>query len=84
MICRCEHVSEQEIVEAVACGAKTLDDVKFRARCGMGRCQGGFCTSRVIQIMARELNVSPLEISKKSNGSYILNCETKGLHKEEQ
>jgi glycerol-3-phosphate dehydrogenase len=84
IVCRCEHVSEQEIIDAVACGAKTLDDVKFRSRCGMGRCQGGFCTSRVIQIMAKELNVSPLEICKKSKGSYILNCETKGLHKEEQ
>lgn len=84
IVCRCEHVSEQEVVQAVRVGARTLDDVKFRTRAGMGRCQGGFCTSRVLQIMARELNVSPLELTKKGGTSYILKCETKELHKEQE
>jgi glycerol-3-phosphate dehydrogenase len=84
IICRCEHVSEQEVAEAIRAGARTLDGVKFRTRAGMGRCQGGFCTSRVLQIMARELNVSPLELTKKGGSSYILKCETKELNKEKE
>ena len=77
MICRCEKVSEQEIREAVRAGARTLDEVKFRTLAGFGRCQGGFCTSRVLQIMSEELNVSPLEITKKGKGSHILKGTTK-------
>lgn len=77
MVCRCEKVPEQEIREAVKAGARTLDDIKFRTLAGFGRCQGGFCTSRVIQIMAEELNISPLEITKRGKGSYILKRETK-------
>lgn len=84
IVCRCEHVSEQEVVASVGTGARTLDDIKFRTRAGMGRCQGGFCTSRALQIMARELNVSPLELTKKGGNSYILKCETKELNEEEE
>jgi len=83
IICRCEHVAEQEIIDAVTGGSRMLDDIKFRTRCGMGRCQGGFCTSRVLQVMARELNVSPLGLTKKGDGSYLLACETKTLHQQE-
>jgi glycerol-3-phosphate dehydrogenase len=79
IICRCEKVSEQEVVEAIYKGAKTLDGVKFRTRAGMGRCQGGFCTSRVLQIMARELDVSLLDLRKKGGNSYLLKCGTKDL-----
>jgi len=56
--------------------ARTLDEIKFRTMAGFGRCQGGFCTSRVIQIMAEELNISPLEITKKGKGSYFLTRES--------
>ena len=77
MVCRCENVSEQEIREAVKGGARTLDEIKFRTLAGFGRCQGGFCTSRVIQIMAEELKISPLEMTKKGKDSYILKRETK-------
>ena len=82
MVCRCEKVSEQEIREAVRAGARTLDDIKFRTLAGFGRCQGGFCTSRVLQIMAEELNVSPLEITKRSGDSYILKGKTKSFRGE--
>jgi len=82
IVCRCEKVSEQEIREAVRAGAKTLDDVKFRTLAGFGRCQGGFCTSRVLQIMAEELNVSPVEITKRNDASYILKGKTKSLREE--
>ena len=84
MVCRCEKVSEQEIREAVKAGARTLDEVKFRTLAGFGRCQGGFCTSRVIKIMAEELKVSPLEITKKGKGSYFLTRETRPIQKERQ
>ena len=77
MVCRCEKVSEQEIREAVRAGAKTLDDVKFRTLAGFGRCQGGFCTSRVLQIMSEEQGISPLELTKNGGNSYILAGETK-------
>lgn len=79
MVCRCEKVTEQEIREAVRAGARTLDDIKFRTLAGFGRCQGGFCTSRVLEIMSEELGVSPLELTKKGDGSYILAGETKNF-----
>jgi len=79
IVCRCEHVSEQEIRAAVRAGARTLDEIKFRTLAGMGRCQGGFCTSRVLEIMAEEMGVSPLELTKKGGGSYILESGTKEL-----
>jgi len=79
MVCRCEKVSEQEIREAVRAGAKTLDDIKFRTLAGFGRCQGGFCTSRVIQIISEELGISPLEVTKRGGDSYILTSETKEI-----
>jgi glycerol-3-phosphate dehydrogenase len=60
-------------------GARTLDEIKYKTLAGFGRCQGGFCTSRVIKIMAEELNVSPLEITKNGRGSYILTSETKSV-----
>ena len=82
MVCRCEKVSEQEIRQAVRAGAKTMDDIKFRSLAGFGRCQGGFCTSRVLKIMAEELNVSPTEITKKGGDSFILKSNTKPLKKE--
>jgi len=77
MVCRCMHVSEQEVRAAVRAGARTLDEVKFRTLAGMGRCQGGFCMSRVLQIMAEELRVSQVEITKKGGGSFILTGETR-------
>lgn len=82
MVCRCEKVSEQEIRQAVRAGAKTMDDIKFRTLAGFGRCQGGFCTSRVLKIMAEELNVSPTEITKKGGDSFILKSNAKPLKKE--
>jgi len=62
IICRCETVTEKEVVDAIhlGIGARSVDAVKFRTRAGMGRCQGGFCRSRVAAILARELGI-PLE-----------------------
>ncbi|MCR5107336.1 MAG: NAD(P)/FAD-dependent oxidoreductase [Lachnospiraceae bacterium] len=74
VICRCEFVTEGEIVRAInrPLGATTLDGVKRRVRAGMGRCQGGFCSPRVVEILARELSKDPGEIRKNDPGSELL------------
>lgn len=74
IICRCETVSEAEIVESIRRpgGAVTVDGVKRRVRAGMGRCQGGFCGPRVLEILARELDVDPLEVKKELAASNIV------------
>ncbi|KRQ87604.1 L-2-hydroxyglutarate oxidase LhgO [Caloramator mitchellensis] len=79
IICRCESITEGEIVSAIHrnVGARTVDAVKRRVRAGMGRCQGGFCSPRVIEILARELGVEMTEIEKDHEGSYILTGPTK-------
>jgi len=79
IICRCESVTEGEIVDAIHrnVGATTLDGVKKRVRPGMGRCQGGFCGPQVLEILARELKKNPTEIVKNEVDSYILTGPTK-------
>lgn len=72
VVCRCEKVSKGEIKQAIANGAKTLDGIKFRTRAGMGRCQGGFCTFQTIDIISKELCISPLKVTKKGIGSEVL------------
>ncbi len=69
IVCRCEKVTEAEIVEAIhsPLPAVTVDAVKRRTRAGMGRCQGGFCGPRVMEIISRELNI-PLSSVKKGGG----------------
>lgn len=77
VVCRCETITEGEIVDAIQRGARTVDGVKFRTRAGMGRCQGGFCTPHIVRILARELGVTPLEITKRGNDSQLLVAEAK-------
>lgn len=74
IVCRCEMISEGEILEAIRrpLGAKSLDGIKRRVRAGMGRCQGGFCTPRVMEILARELCLLPEEITKSGGNSQML------------
>lgn len=74
VICRCETVTEAEIVQAVhrGPGARSVDAIKRRLRAGMGRCQGGFCGPRVVEILARELKVPEEEICKNEPGSEML------------
>lgn len=74
IICRCEQITEAEIVEAIRrpVGAKSLDAIKRRVRAGMGRCQSGFCGPQVIEILARELGVSEYEIRKRGGASFML------------
>ena len=79
IICRCESISEGEILDAIhrPLGARSLDGVKRRVRAGMGRCQGGFCAPRVMEILARELGINPLEVTKAGPGSELLVGRTK-------
>ena len=74
IICRCESISEGEILDAIhrPLGAKSLDGVKRRVRAGMGRCQGGFCAPRVMEILARELGIPETEVTKAGPGSELL------------
>lgn len=74
VICRCETVTEGEIVNAIRrpLGARSLDGVKRRTRAGMGRCQSGFCAPRTMEILARELGKSPLELTKAGGKSTLL------------
>jgi glycerol-3-phosphate dehydrogenase len=75
IVCRCEEISEAEIVEAIRHGHVTLDGIKFYTRAQMGRCQGGFCTYRIIKIIMRETGLSYAEITKRGGESRILEGE---------
>ncbi len=77
IICRCEGISEGEIVDAITrtLGAKSLDGIKRRVRQGMGRCQAGFCTPRTMEILARELGIRMEEVCKNVPGSEMLKGE---------
>lgn len=79
IICRCENVTEGEIVDIIHrnAGATTIDGVKRRARPGGGRCQGGFCQPKVMEILARELNIDITEVLKDKLGSNVAIEETK-------
>jgi glycerol-3-phosphate dehydrogenase len=79
IICRCETITEGEIVDCIhrSIGASNLDAVKRRTRAGMGRCQGGFCTPRVVDIIARELNISKEQVTKMGGKSKVLVGKTK-------
>lgn len=80
IVCRCEQISEGEIVDAIhrPVGATSLDGVKRRVRAGMGRCQAGFCTPRTMEILARELNRPMESICKNAPGSELLIGRMKG------
>jgi glycerol-3-phosphate dehydrogenase len=74
IVCRCETVTEGEIADAIERGARTLDGVKFRTRAGMGRCQGGFCTSRCMQLLSDAQDLPLPEITKRGPGTWVV-CE---------
>lgn len=86
IVCRCETVPEAEIVAAIhrTPGALSVEGVKRRCRAGMGRCQSGFCQSRVVSILARELNCNPADVLLEDSGSWIVDGTLKGLNKDAQ
>ncbi|MCI8806851.1 MAG: NAD(P)/FAD-dependent oxidoreductase [Oscillospiraceae bacterium] len=82
IVCRCEQVTEAEIRDAIRrpVGARSVSAVKMRTRAGMGRCQGGFCSPRVLEILCEELGLDPLEVTQSGGRSNILvgrACEPK-------
>jgi glycerol-3-phosphate dehydrogenase len=81
VVCRCETVTEGEIVEAIKRGARTVQGVQFRTRAGMGRCQRGFCGPRIVEILSRELGIPRTDVSYKGKESPILFFKAKELLK---
>lgn len=79
IVCRCEQISEREIVDSLhrPLPALTLDAVKRRTRAGMGRCQGGFCLPRVLSIISRELKIPPEQVTKSGPGSPLFSRRTR-------
>jgi glycerol-3-phosphate dehydrogenase len=74
VICRCETITEGEILSAIhrPLGAKTIDGIKRRTRAGSGRCQAGFCMTRVLDILSRELQIPRTEVTKFGGESKLL------------
>jgi len=74
IVCRCESITEAEVIDAIKCplGASTIDGIKRRVRAGFGRCQGGFCTSRLLEILAREKQIKVSQVTKSGGGSQII------------
>ena len=81
IVCRCEHVSKQEVLEALnnPISEKTISAVKYRTRAGMGRCHGGFCLPKIVEILKDEYGLSPEEIKLKNMDSPLFIGETKDL-----
>ncbi len=81
IICRCEMISEGEILDAIhrPLGARSLDGVKRRTRAGMGRCQAGFCSPRTMEILERELSMSMYDVTKNGVGSNFIVGQNKEL-----
>lgn len=74
VVCRCETITEGEILASLKAPIPpiSIDGVKRRCNAGMGRCQGGFCTPRIVEILSREIGVSATEIVQERTGSYVL------------
>ncbi len=70
--CRCEGITEGEIVDAIQRGARTLDGIKFRTRAGMGRCQGGFCSGRCMELIQQQAGIPITQITKRGGESWIV------------
>jgi glycerol-3-phosphate dehydrogenase len=77
IVCRCEMISAAEVRQAIRRGARTLDGIKFRTRAQAGRCHGGFCTTRIMKIMAEELRIPLTEITKRGKWSEVVKEERK-------
>ncbi len=80
LVCRCEKVTEAQIVDAIHrnCGARTVKGVKLRTGATLGECQGGFCTPKIVRILARELHAEPQTIRYDEPGSECLIGKTRG------
>ena len=79
IICRCEGVTEGEILKAIRTNPRPtdLDGVKRRTRAQMGRCQGGFCTPYIIKLLSKENGISPMDVTKSGGKSVVITGKTK-------
>lgn len=79
IICRCEQVTEAEVIDALKnpINARSLSSVKNRCRAGMGRCQGGFCTQHIVKIMEKEFNMNIEDMKLKSSNSTLFKARTR-------
>jgi glycerol-3-phosphate dehydrogenase len=79
IVCRCEKITEADIVTSIrrTIGARSVDAVKRRTRAGMGRCQGGFCSPRIVEILSKELGIPFEEVTKSGGESVFLLKRTK-------
>jgi len=84
IVCRCEQVTEMEIIQALSnpLGAKTISSVKYRCRAGMGRCQGGFCTQHILKIMEKQFGMNINDIKLRSPDSNLFYGRTRGVKDE--
>lgn len=79
LVCKCEKITEQDIIDAIhsPTGNDTIKGIKKRARAGAGLCQGGYCESEVLKIIARETKKKPNEVNYYAENTPILVKETK-------
>jgi glycerol-3-phosphate dehydrogenase len=86
IVCRCEHVSKREVLDALdnPVSEKTISAVKYRTRAGMGRCHGGFCLPRIVEILKEEYGLRPEEIKLKNLDSRLFIGKTKDLRENKQ
>lgn len=81
IVCRCEYVSKMEVLNALdnSISEKTISAVKYRTRAGMGRCQGGFCLPKIVEILKEDYGLPPEEIKLKNHASPLFVGKTKTL-----
>jgi glycerol-3-phosphate dehydrogenase len=86
IICRCEYVSKREVLDALnnPISGKTISAVKYRTRAGMGRCHGGFCLPKIVEILKEEYGIPPEEIKLKNLDSPLFIGKTKDLREREK
>lgn len=74
IVCRCEQISEGEIIDAITrpLGARSMDGIKRRVRAGMGRCQAGFCTPRTMELLSEYAHIPMEKICKNREGSELI------------
>lgn len=86
VICRCEKVTEQEIIDALSnpLEVRTLSGIKYRCRATMGRCQGGFCKPKIIKIIKELYQPDLKEITQKGKGSFLFVGKTKDLRRHDK
>jgi glycerol-3-phosphate dehydrogenase len=79
IVCRCEHITEAEVIQALSnpIGVQTLSSVKYRCRAGMGRCQGGFCAQHIVRIMEDQFKIDVNKMKLKSPNSKLFYGRTR-------